>query len=228
MTFGSTFGRTFSPTFQPKSQAAKAGIVVYDTFTDTNGVLLSNHTPEIYPAGSTWGGGTATTDTTIRGNAAESQCAYATNSGCGIVTGLADCKITANVSGHNSPNTTYRYRGYGIKVRCSSAANGSSSDTATWYAVLIAAANDEFYILEKASGDSYTTRATTSVTINKDQVYLMTITLSGATITATLDGANEISYSSATTNQTSTIHGVKPSSYGTFYSYVYDFKVESI
>ena len=53
MTFGSVFGRTFCPTFQPSSQAvAKAvGIVVYDTFTDTDAVLLSNHTPEICPSG---------------------------------------------------------------------------------------------------------------------------------------------------------------------------------
>ena len=230
MTFGSVFGRTFSPTFQPKSQAvAKAvGIVVYDTFTDTDAVLLSNHTPEICPSGSTWGGGAATNLTIITTNAACSPDWYSTSMGCGIDTGLVNCKITATVKAYGY-NSNFNYRNSGIRVRCNSAADSEISDSSTWYGIVVNSHSDKFQIIEKASGNSYTVLSETSVTMDSETSYTLVATVSGTTITATLDGANEISYSSASVNSSSTIHGVKPSTYNNIKTpMVLDFQVESI
>ena len=228
MTFGSTFGRTFSPTFQPKSQAKKGGIVVYDTFTDTDGTLLSDHTPEIYPAGSSWGGGAATNLTIINTNAACSPALYGTSLGCGIDTGLVNCKITATVKAYYR-NANTNYRNSGIRLRCNSAADSSYNDSSTWYGVVVNSCSDKFQIIEKASGNSFTVLSETSVTMDLATSYTLVATVSGTTITATLDGANEISYSSASVNSSSTIHGVKPTTYDDMKTpMVLDFQVESI
>lgn len=214
MTFASSFGRTFSPTFQPSSQAAAGGIVVYDTFTDTDATVLSSHTPEKCPAGSTWGGGTTTTDDKIYSNELRGLRGSLTGGHCGIETGVADCIITATVKPHSvSGGIGYFWRLPGIKVRCNTAAYSVSySDTQSYYLICVNSNLDKFHILEKASGNTWTERASASVTMDASTAYVIKATLSGSTITATLDGANEISYASATSNQTSTIHGVHPAS----------------
>jgi hypothetical protein len=81
------------------------------------------------------------------------------------------------------------------------------SNSNNYYHISINAGADAFRIVERNAA-SETVRATTSVTIATGTQYTISVTLSGATITATLDGANEISYDSATLNQTSTVHGI--------------------
>jgi hypothetical protein len=214
MTFGSTFGRTFSPTFQPKSQTKKGGVIVHDTFTDTDNTMLSSHTPEVCPSGSTWGGGTTTTKILIISNELVGTNGSLTGGHCGIETGVADCIVTATIKAHSVSGGTggYQWRLPGIKVRCNTAAYSTSySDTQSYYLICIDSYLDKFYILEKASGNTWTAQASASVSIDYTSAYVIKATLSGSTITATLNGANEISYASATSNQTSTIHGVHPS-----------------
>ena len=114
-------------------------------------------------------------------------------------------------------------------MRCNSAADSEISDSSTWYGIVVNSHSDKFQIIEKASGNSYTVLSETSVTMDSETSYTLVATVSGTTITATLDGANEISYSSASVNSSSTIHGVKPSTYNNIKTpMVLDFQVESI
>jgi len=193
MTFGSTFGRTFSPTFQPKSQAKKGGVVVYDEFTDTNGTALSSHTPNLV-----FSGGWSSTNLSINGNKVVNS-AYGT---ARIETGIAD----GIVSGYLYRTADYSraiYQNTAITVRW-----GASGYTTGWHIDIY---SNKFCLIEQvgSGGGDYYERAYSNKTISLNTPYFVEIILAGSTITATIDGGNQISYSSAELNKTSTSHGMR-------------------
>lgn len=169
--------------------------LVYDTFTDADATSLTAHTiaPTNTPSTSwtervgTW---------TISGNKAVST--FTSNSHATCNPGVADCTITckAQTSATNG-NMAYDV---GLVVRW-----GATTD---YFLVGINSQGDLFRISERVS-DNPVSRATASVTIDAGTEYTIVVTLSGTSISATLDGANQISYASATANQTATIHGIK-------------------
>lgn len=150
--------------------------VFWDTFTDVDTTLLSEHTPDV---GTVWAGANA--NWTISSNMAVTA---APNNVVVRDTGMDDyrvtviSRVTANDFGDKFPN--------GAVVR--------SNNFNRFFTVGII--HDAFIISENNAG-TITKRATTAVTINPNTSYAISVVCSGGTITATLDGANQISYDSA-------------------------------
>jgi hypothetical protein len=67
--------------------------------------------------------------------------------------------------------------------------------------------NQAFRLVEWNAG-SVTNRGQVSVTVSGSTTYTVQAVFSGSNITITLDGGNSINYSSATFNQTATLHGL--------------------
>lgn len=169
-------------------------VQVSDSFTDTTNTALDAHTPDTDVGGGGWTE-VIGTDWTIQSNAANSGTADATAS---IDCGEADINLSCEAD--NSGLSDLAGQSAGLAARISNSSN--------FWAIVINDTGNTFRIAEKNAG-TYTTRASASVTINSGTFYTLTAQLSGATITAQIDGANEISYGSASLNQTVTVHGIK-------------------
>ena len=184
-------------------RASGVTTVVYDEFTDDDGTLLENHTPNISPIGSSWAK-IATTDQKIYNNAAVS---YGGDSGGYIESGFSDCVITAKLFSSYSaaalatrhPTVIFRYDGTDfLKV------------VANLY-------SDKFIIYDV---DGTTELASASVSLGANTWYTIQVTLNGTSIIATLDGANTISCT-ALSNETGTKHGYCNFRYVADYYYAY-------
>lgn len=185
------------------------GVIVTDTFTDTNGVTLKNHTPDVAPEGSSWGGYSIYDGVGTIGS----------NTILGPAYGIIDSKafnVTVTLTCTNSGD---EYSG--IILRGSL----SSSDS---YHVYVSADDDQFVIMRYSSGGSATKVATKSVTIDAATAYTIVATANGTTISATLDGGNDISYSSATLNLGSTYHGLRIYSGSGLGDYADNFQIEGL
>lgn len=168
--------------------------IVSDTFTAGDGTDISGRTPSpTAPGGATWSERAGNWQ--ITSNAAVSS--TANNSlHCTVDSGVADCTITAEVDSTTSLTTSIRDAGLVARW----------SDTSNYWKIGINNQDNAFRIVER-NATVMTTRATASVTINGGTFYTVQAVLSGDDINATLDGANGISYGSATLNQTATVHG---------------------
>lgn len=169
-------------------------VIVQDTFTDTDGTGLASHTPDVDTVGAGW---SVLSSTPVilsnRLDPAEGQAM--------IDSGIADGIVRADVYGRQNGGAV------GPAFRVQDASN-------MWFAVIIFGATDNFYIFQR-SGGSNTVRASTVVTVDLLTYYTIEVTLDGSSITATLDGGNEISFSSATL-ATETRHGYWNSSGGAY------------
>jgi hypothetical protein len=163
-----------------------ASTLVNDTFTDSNGTNLTAHTPDIRPGSNAWG--TVSGTQTVQSNQANASASgYYT-----IDAGQADVTITYLVTPTAAGN------GWGITARRSDANNG-------WDPAINPVTN-QIQIYEQAAG-VYTLRASTSFTVSNGVQYTLQAVLSGSTITLSVNGGNQISYNSATSNQSVTRHG---------------------
>lgn len=167
---------------------------VSDTFTDTNGTAIASHTPDVDVVGGGWTE-VIGTDWTIQSNTANTTTLDGTAS---IDCGAADINLSCEADSNALSSAEIQSAGLCARL----------SDANNFWAIIINDIGNTFRISEK-NGGTYTTRASASVTINGGTFYTLTAQLSGATITAQIDGANEISYGSATLNQTTTVHGIK-------------------
>ena len=154
---------------------------------------LAAHTPDVGPGwtiaatGSTWnvtGSGTVQLAKDPGGTARDF--AWMDSGEADVI---ISCQVKGNVS--NIP---------GIIARL-------SDSGANCWLISVSPAGDVFTIVQREAG-SNTTRATTSVTIDAGTFYTIVVTLSGNTITATLNGGNQIQYTSATFQNTATKHGI--------------------
>jgi len=172
-----------------------ATILVEDTFTDTNGVLLSAHTPDTDTVGSGWiveQGTPVIVDNKVEANGVDT-----TFIRCSIDSGKADVIITCDIE-VASEQTTQQ-----VILRFTDGNN-------RWFVQITAntGVEDTFNLLERNASVT-TVRATTSgFFVVTGQIVTIRVVASGSTISATLDGGNEISYSGATFNQTVTKHGL--------------------
>ena len=112
----------------------------------------------------------------------------------GVSDYIITCTINYGNAGSSSPGIITRY---------------AVTDNVQ-YLVVISDSTNEFSIYEW-NGSTFTSRATTTIAIAANTSYALVITCQGSTITATLDGANQISYASATVNQSSTLLGMRDS-----------------
>ena len=161
--------------------------VVYDTFTDTDATALNLHAPDINVAGNPW----VPVSTVITSNKADGTSTY---NGARILTTLSDCKITFDCD--NTGDAATSDRDSGIRLR--------RNATGRWQ-VTISKYSDVFRIVEYDG--NYTVRTSASVVIGTGTHTLVAIA-NGQTISATCDGANDITYGSAAAFLTEKEHGM--------------------
>jgi hypothetical protein len=171
--------------------------IIEDIFTDTAATSLNLHTitPTNTPA-------TAWTEAIGDWKIGTNKAATVTNTDYSIATvdaGIANVTISVDAIS-NSVVTNELSRAAGIILRYTNASN--------YWAVVINPNTDHFMIIEKNNGTE-TVRAQATVTLEVATSYALSCTASGQSITATLDGANDISYNSAALNETVTVHGIK-------------------
>jgi len=101
-----------------------------------------------------------------------------------------------------------------VKSTSASAGNGNDagivgrwSDSSNYWRIGAHSKDDVFAITERYSATP-TIRASASVTIDTSTFYTIVATFSAKTISATLDGSNNISYGSAALNETKTVFGI--------------------
>jgi hypothetical protein len=160
-------------------------IIVRDTFTDTNGVLMTAHTPNISPNSNKWTGfaqGSTVSGSITSNQAVITQTPTGNNAGYAIDSSKSDCIITALVvTITGSPFVVFRYN----------PANGSyfyvQSGAIFWY-----------------SGSSFTNLGSISSFTANCQVV---ITLSGSSISVSINGGTPVTITN-TNNQTMTSHGI--------------------
>lgn len=190
----------------PRGGAA-AGPIVFDTFTDTDGTAITAHTPDIYPS-TTW-------ENLANSGQILSNRAYHDGDGsCVIESGLADCTITADLlSSYEASGISTRQVGIIFRY----------DGTDYWKAE--ANANSNLFRLLDPSGSAV---VSVEVSIGAGELLTVKVVLSGDSIKAYLNGANEISTTSSA-NQSATKHG-----YWLFrrasapYTYCDDFTVENL
>lgn len=172
------------------------GVTVYDPFPDVNGTLATAHTPAKAPVGASWMFDAGTMD--IQSN----RLSWKTNTGglsiCTINSGLSNCTVSA------------------ILQRNAAGANTSIAarvvDKDNLFVILIS--NNLFAIIRRLSGGaSVLTSLTPTVGLNID--YVVQVVLSGNSIVATLNGANQLSVTDANFN-TATKHGLYAEAAGVF------------
>jgi hypothetical protein len=160
--------------------------LLFDTFTDANGTALPAHTMDV---GGTWSVDVAGTYT-VQGNRAN----FVNSTGGNLAwadAGQADVTLTAVV------NISSAYGGVVLRF----------SDANNYWLVFLDNPDGAFQLYEKNAG-SFTQRASLNTTISTNTDHTLSVTAGAATITATLDGASQISYGSATDNQTATKCGL--------------------
>ena len=152
-------------------------VLVSDAFTDTNGVALGSHVPDVDTVGGGWSEVSGTW--AIQSN----RCRLGTSRGGGQVAAIGAGEVPAAVSATcNFSGASGSYRGVFL---C------ASSTGATGFLIAIHnTAGGRLRIVENASA----IRASVNVPIPVGD-FTLSATWDGVTITAQLDGANDIAYS---------------------------------
>ncbi len=174
-------------------------VLVLDYFTAADSTSLHAHAPDINIPGNAWVE-LLTTDADIQ---IQSNRARGMHTGVPsypsavalIETSESDVLVTGTITNGTVASTSSVS---GLIVR--------GVDINNYWAIYIDDNNDTFFMVERQGG-SNTTRASTAVTLDVNTSYIIRVLCSGNTITATLDGANQIQYTSATFQNTATKHG---------------------
>lgn len=170
-------------------------VLIADAFTASDGTDLAGRTPDTTTGGATWS--EAAGNWQISSNKATKVSASERGAcvvNCGESTGIIlTCVARSSVANASLDRCT------GFMVR--------RADGNNLWMVGINAQADLFVIVER-NASTNTTRASASLTIGNTTDYALDVTLSGQTLTAHLDAANEISYGSASLNESTTIHGM--------------------
>lgn len=173
-----------------------SSVLIEDAFTDTNGTSLDAHViAPTNPLGLSWV--EQVNNWSISSNKAVE------------VTGVSRCIATVNVAKANCT----------ITVKANSRASGAPTtndcgiaarytNTNNYWQIGINDNVNIFRIVERNAATE-TSRASVAKTITGGTEYTLVAVLNGTTITATIDGADEISYGSAALNQSTTVHGMK-------------------
>lgn len=179
-------------------------VLFFDTFTDTNGtdVITTPHIPDIDSVGNGWlrTGGVWT----INNNEVTKNIGGGTGRQLYADCGSADCTITCDVTISTSGNVDLP----GVAFRL--------TDTNNFWKVILNRVSNFFTIIERNGGSDVTRANLTGVTITAGVTFAVRVILSGQSITATLDGANQISYGLASLNETVQNHGLQSQSDDTY------------
>jgi hypothetical protein len=149
------------------------GLVVYDTFTDTNGVGLDAHTPELSPSGGLWTEHAGAWDIQSgRANLTDSLTGVRLAT---IESGIADCDIATIVrwpSALDNPSVAFRY-----------------VDDNNFLLAVIADAGDVIRLIRKLNGTptALFTSASFPTVVNTD--YVLEVIANGTSVKIYLDGS---------------------------------------
>lgn len=172
-------------------------VYLYDTFTDTNGTLLTAHTMDI-------GGGWTKQNSAQGGAPTYSIQSNQSQPGSGLYgvytadATVADGTLTVDLPVFLS--ATNNYIG-GVVVRW--------TDTSHYWFIVIEQDGFGYYLAIYQENGSATTRASTNFVSNPNGTTVtLTIVLSGTTISATTNTGENATYSSATQGQTDTLMGL--------------------
>ena len=165
--------------------APAATVVVRCTFNDANDTNLNSYSwadpDDIRPGANQWDNWTSTWS-------CQSQYGQAA-AGDGVLTrlvcGYADGTLSADINLITTSSTRPR----GLLYRL--------TDISNFWLVGFLRSDNTFGIFQKASG-SWAARDTVAFTYTAGQDYAVQVVLNGNSMIATLDGANQVSYSSAT------------------------------
>ena len=166
-------------------------ILVQDTFTDTNGVLLAAHTPDIDDVGTGWSNVFGTAD--IQGNrlaaltndGVESRCLHVVD--CGSSDFVYSSIVHTQASGNMAVGLIFRYIDNANYIQCT-------------------LASPSYAIYERAGG-VFTERGVATKASIGNSDYTMEITANGDSIGVTVDGVSPLDITLAT-HQTATQVGV--------------------
>ena len=189
MSFLSGRGLKFDLTMLAPSALTVVGGVttlVSDTFTDSDSTVLSAHTPDIDTVGGGWTAGTGTPD--IQSNKASSPDDGDVNAD--IDAGNANVIVSADVL-----IATANDGFIGLAMRYTSTTSKWSLEFSTTLLKLV------------ERDTTSTTRASTAITVAKDAEHALSATCSGDDFTCTINGGDEITYTS-TFNNSVTNHGL--------------------
>jgi hypothetical protein len=178
-------------TFDIAENKAEGGLLFHDSFTDTEGTLLSAHTPDLNRKGNSWD---AHATTEISGNALYLQ-------------GSANAVVDVEESDLTIETV---WKSHGSRIDLGICARETDVDNC-WLIVVDTLTNDKFYIIER-NGASNTTRASIDISFNANDDLTFKAVLNGSTIKAYIQdessNAYALIYSSATFQQTATAHGI--------------------
>ena len=177
------------------ADTAASGPTLQDTFTDTNGVSLDAHTPDIIPAG---GWTEHTGDWDIQSNRADPSAVNGQVDRASADSTLSDFTIEATT--HVGQAATSEKVGL----------IGRQSDATNFWMLWLErlAGADKWSIYDCVAG-VYTQRATNTPTASQNTDFTQKGVFNGATIDAYLDGGSQITYASASFNQTATKVGLR-------------------
>ena len=185
------------PSELPIVMAGGPVLLVRDTFTDSNGTALTDHTLDVDRAGGGWVAAAALTTGTPNAGTVESNAfEYGADNFAGpvIETNEADVRVEADVTFPAAANTVFeiclRYLQDGDEFQ-----------------IQFRETNSDVRIRERES-DVAATRATAAFTFTEGVLYRLKVVAQGQVITAYVDGVAVVSYASATFNQTETKHGM--------------------
>jgi hypothetical protein len=173
------------------ASAGGAATLLYDTFTDPDGTLLTNHAPDIDLAGNGWEelGGSSI----INNNAAVK---VGGGLGIGVNVGAADVTITCDVTVSNATNNPH-----GVIFRAVDANN-------MWWLVYDAGPGAAAINLLEINAGTLTARDSVTETLT-DGTYAFKIVASGSLITCYVNDVEKVSFSSAFL-AAATRHGLRP------------------
>lgn len=166
-------------------------MIAFDAFTGSNGTAITSHAAN-------YGGAWTVFEGTYQIQGNKAQCVTATG---GFPTAVMDVG-QSDVTIDDTISIAVTGARHGIRARYSD--NGS---TESGWRIVISNTDNTVKIFEVVD-DVQTLRATVSLTINLNTDYALRVVARGTTISATVNGANPISYGSASTNQASTKHGL--------------------
>jgi hypothetical protein len=175
----------------------KLPLIIHDTFTDSNGVTLPNHTiGPLNKPGNSWVAVENNWDiqsNTARPDTADVACI------CTVDSVVANVMVTV----------TLRWLVYGAVGGINEGIILRATDDQNLWLCSVERNTPRILIYERVTGN-WTERASTAVAAYSTGVdYTIQATCNADTISLTLDGANKISYTSASFNNTVTTHGLR-------------------
>ena len=174
---------------------------VLDTFADTNGTDLTAHTSDTGESWSLTRQASGTVDVTIQSNRASLPAVNGDYAGYRADTGLADCLILYSWIVNRKTSGGFGGSSCNAFIRTTDANNG-------WQCGIAAVSVNPMttFIQERNAGVA-TSRASGTVSLSNGATAHMAVRANAAEIKMWINGANPLSYASATHNQTETEHG---------------------